>query len=57
MQVLDGHISTFFNDTCVFIQCLLTLLLVPVIYCLTVVQCYSFCYSLFDFVIQYSYYQ
>jgi hypothetical protein len=54
MQVLDGHISTFLNDT------LVLLVRVNIIahdsYLLfSFAQCYSFSYSLFNFVILYLY--
>jgi hypothetical protein len=49
LQVLDGHISTFLM-TLLFNQCLLLLLLVPVIYSSTL-----FSYSLFDSVVHHSY--
>jgi hypothetical protein len=51
-QVLDGHISTFLNDTLVLISARYCYLL-PVIYCSTFVQCYSFQLFSVSFCVQY----
>jgi hypothetical protein len=54
MQVLDGHISTFWM-TLLFYSELVNIIACASYSSFSCVQCYSFSYSLFNFVIQYSY--